>query len=235
MEKILLHGENSLLSRQQLSKIKEGLAYGELEEVSVDKFAVGGIGFFERRLFGGRHFILLEFFEKEDLKRIDPEKLSNYLSGHDLPDGFVVWCGFDLTASSPLLKILQKEKFWETKVDVSVKVFNLVDAFFDSNRNLSKLYQWVGGEFEWEKEGIFLVLMLTKKTRQLLWSYYGSDSAKNLHPYVQKKLAQSVASLKEPPRLLKLYKSLALLESNLKSRFVDLESHFFLLYESLAA
>ncbi len=235
MEKILLHGDNFLASRQQLFQLKERLGAAKLEEINASKFSSAGTGFFERQLFGGQRFLLLEFFEKEELKRLDLEKLVSFLDGPDLPDGFIIWCGFELTPANPFLKILQKEKFRGTKVDVSVRVFKLVDAFFEPNRNLFKLYQLAGNDFEWDKEGIFLVLMLTKRTRQLLWSFFQVEALKKLHPYVQNKLTQRAPSFRGAVRLIRLYKYLAALENNLKGRFVDLESHFFLMYESLVA
>lgn len=235
MEKILLHGENTLLSRQRLSQIKDGLDSGELEEIRPEKFFREGTGFFERQLFSGRRFLLMEFFEKDDLRKLDSNKLSSFLSGQDLPDGFIFWFGFELTASLPLFKNLQESRFQVTKFDISPKVFKLADAFFEPRRSLTNLYQLLGKNFEWEKEGSFLIYMLIKRTRQLLWFSHGAEAFSRLHPFVQKKLSQSSLNSNRPRRLLEVYQNLVSAERSLKSQSPDLESRFLLLYENLVA
>lgn len=233
MEKVFLHGENVVLSRERLTQIKEGLSLGEIEEIHPESFSQKGTGFFERQLFAGRRFLLLEFFEKDQIRQFDLEKFSAFLEGPDRPEGFIVWCGFEVTGSHHFLEIIRQNKFRETKFDISPRVFKLVDAFFEPRRSLAGLYQLAGKEFEWEKEGIFLVQMLIKRTRQLLWLLYEAGSFKKLHPFVQKKLRQSQSGFGQTSTLLKIYRKLSGLEKHLKSRAVDLETHFFLLYESL--
>lgn len=233
MEKILLHGENTLLSRQRLSQIKDGLNSDELEEIRPEKFFRESVGFFERQLFGGRRFLLMEFFEKDELRKLDLNKLSSFLSGQDLPDGLIFWFGFELPSTNPLFKNIQEGIFQATKFDISPKVFKLVDAFFEPRRSLSRLYQLLGKDFEWEKDGSFLIFMLIKRTRQLLWFSHKASSFNGLHPFVQKKLSQGPLNLGQKFRLLKLYQNLVSIEKKLKSQATDLESRFFLLYESL--
>lgn len=231
MNGYFLHGENLTLSRQKLMELRSGLTAEEFTNVSPSELSLKRTVIFEDGLFGQLRLFILEFFEKEDLPGFNVEKFARFLESPHLPQGFVIWFGFELSRSHELFKTLKLNKFLESKFDISPQVFKIVDAFFSPGRSRPLLYPLLSNFFSTESEGIFLVQMLIKHVRQLFWAFYEPPVWQVVHPFVRKKLSQELKIWGDPTRLLNLYRKLLSLEKSLKSGKVELASEVLILYD----
>lgn len=231
MTRIFLHGENILSSRQYLNELKTNFRVERWRSLAAADFVDRTVGFFERSFWEPSLFFLLEFFEKNELRDFRLEKLSSFLRSPDQPEGLLLWFGFEVPESNPLIRELRRNNFEEKKFNLSPQIFKLVDTFWERS-GLDLTFPKALSTLPLpEKEQIFLVQMLIKRTRQILWATLGCLALKKVHPFIRQKIARTATRVGIKPRLAALYQGLVDLDQDLKSHETDWESRILLLYE----
>ena len=225
MSRYILHGENTLASRQKLSEIK-----GSHDPTLVSGgFSSSGLPQ-ENQMFSLSKVFVLEFFEKDQLRKFDAERFLSDLkiAGRDLTTVF--WFGFELTASNKILTQSKAAGFRELKFSVSPLVFKLADSFFAPKGTKNSFYKNLSDFGGAKGDEVFLVQMLIRNARLKLWASFKNDSYNNLIGF-SKKQAEYGHHLTQK-KLLGIFESLVALEKKVKSGPIDLVSHTLLLYES---
>ena len=221
----IIHGENVLLSRDKLNDIKKGF---DSSLISVQPFR--DPPYLENNMFSETKVIVIEFFEKDNLKVFNSERLLNSLKAANPQVSFVLWFGFEVTPSNKLLGQVKEQGFREMKFNVSLTVFKLADSFFAPKIHHITFYKLLCDFSRTRGDEVFFVQMLIRKVRFGLWASFDNASYRSLSGF----LKQSAEFGKELPQdtMVRLYGSFVNLEGRLKSGTVDISSLALMLYES---
>jgi|GEM_PF-5376704 DNA polymerase III delta subunit len=224
MSLYILHGENNQASRQKLYEIKESFGAELVSGVLLEK----GLPF-DNQMFASPEAVILEFFEKEHLRKLNLKKFLDSLRDSGGTRTVILWFGFELTGSSSVLSECLKSGFTELKFAISPLVFKLVDLFFAPKIPNNRFYKLVS-DFSVEKgDGVFLVQMLIRSTRLKLWGSFKNNSFLGLSSFSKKQAAYLDGLTTK--KLLGIFEELINLERKIKTGSVDLVSNILLLYE----
>lgn len=224
MKGYLLHGENTQASRQKLNEIK-----GEFDPAAIElSSAEAGLPL-QNQIFTQPKLTIFEIFEKDKLRRFEPENFFKQLAAAEKHLTAVLWFGFELPVSNKIISSARSLGLKELKFSVSPLVFKLADAFF-APAGSKIFYQIITNLDPSGGEDVFLVQMLIRSTRLKLWACLKNNSYRKLNPFAKKQVGLNARLNRE--KLLYLFEKLVDLEKKVKSGPNDLASSLLLLYES---
>jgi hypothetical protein len=226
MTSFIIHGENTRASRQKLYEIRNSFDSSLVSNVSLED----GISP-ENQMFIQPLVAVFEFFEKDQLRKIDAEKLFDDIkrNGRDLT--VILWFGFELTSSNRVLAESRKNSFAELKFAISPVVFKLADYFFSPKSSKNIFYALLSDFGRVKGDEVFLIQMLIRNARLKIWAAFKNNSFRGLAGF-SKKQAESGNHLTQK-KLLNIFAELVSLERKIKIGPADLVSNILLLYEAI--
>ncbi len=229
----LIHGQDSAASRERLAQIREELGPFWSSPLSSSDPERGGNYYSQTFLFEKPRAYIFEFFNKDDFKNFNWEALLPELPSEQKTDVFVIlWFSFELPVAHKLFQAAKRRDFTELKFDLKTEVFKLADMFFSLDRSsvgrrafYTKLWHFCrGGE-----EPIFLVQMVVRKLRTLLWRNFKNVSYRELPPWLRRTVDSSLSLTSD--QLLGVYQCLVSLERKLKTSGGEAFSELLVIYE----
>ena len=217
------HGEDSRATREKLNELK-----CRFETLPLIVFSPSTVAFNQELLFSQPKFYLLEFFEKNELRIFSWPKFFRFLdSGPD--EVFAIWSNFEVSLNENLKTLYRKYLFQEVRINSSNLVFKTVDSFFNGNRDRPNFYGLINS---WSSQEIlFLVQMLIKRTRMILWRELSCQAYDSLKGFTRKVISESLPQA-TPVEILGLYWSLLDLERRVKTNEDDLLGRLLTVYEN---
>lgn len=220
----ILHGEDNRLSRQRLNEI-----IGPFDPAVVSRRSPSSSTFFDNQLFARQELVIFEFFKKEELKDFPAESFFEDLESSGPEIEVVFWFNFELSSSNKFLKQAQRKGFTELNFKVPQAVFKVVDAFFAPKKLRGRFYSLLADIALNSVDHLFLLQMLIRNLRLLIWASLNNRSFLNLVGFVRKKSEAGKAI--RPEKLVTLYGRLVDLEKRFKTGSPDLTSEILLAYE----
>lgn len=221
----ILHGENTLMSREKFNDLKSGF---DPSLVSIQSFREPP--HLENQMFSQPKAVITEFFEKDDFKEFDQQKFFDYLDTVDRGTAIILWFCFELTISNTFLSQVKGRGFEEFKFSVSPLVFKIVDSFFEPKSQRLVFYRLLTDFGRTRGDEVFLIQMLIRKLRFGLWASLNNNSYKSMSGFIKR---QAEFGKQVPQRTLTtLFESFVNLERKIKTGALDLTSSVLILYES---
>ncbi len=190
----VFHGEDTVASRKaliDLRRIYDPDAIFEFSDQSLPDFVrvADGLGFFSPK-----KLVVVEILKQTSLKEVD---YLPYLEKKPETTEVVFWIGEELSAASPLSKMVLKND-WKIRNFSSFNrnhVFKFIDCLFlrDGKGALKFLPLLINGG-----ENLFgIISLIASRARQLLWLKTGALSGHGIKPFVRSKLTVQLGSFSE--------------------------------------
>lgn len=220
----ILHGENSLLSRQKLNEI-----IGPFDSGSVARCSLTSQPFFDNQLFAKQAVTLFEFLKKEEAKDFPADLFFSGFAGLKPETVVILWFDFELSPAHKLLTQALKAEFKEFKFPVAPVVFKIADAFFAPKNFRGNFYNLLAEFGAHSGEEIFLLQMIIRSARLFLWSSFNNQSFQKLKGFtrIQAGRGQTISQ----KSLTNLFAKLVDLEKRFKTGSLDLSSRLLVAYE----